>query len=120
MDVRGRNMVTGLPKTARLSSEEMRIALRDVTGQVVEAVHSVLEKTPPELAADIMDLGIVLTGGGAMLYGLDARIRHQTGISTMLADDPLSCVALGTGKALDFFDKFADGQDMDSVFRGKK
>lgn len=98
MDVRGRNMVTGLPKTARLSSEEMRIALRDVTGQVVEAVHSVLEKTPPELAADIVNRGIVVTGGGALLYGMDILIEQQTGVHAMTIRDALTAAVIGTGK----------------------
>lgn len=98
MDVRGRNMITGLPKTARLSSEEMRIALRDVTGQVVEAVHSVLEKTPPELAADIVNRGIVVTGGGALLYGMDILIEQQTGVHAMTIRDALTAAVIGTGK----------------------
>ena len=98
MDVRGRNMVTGLPKTARLSSEEMRIALKDVTGQVVEAVHSVLEKTPPELAADIVNRGIVVTGGGALLYGMDILIEQQTGVHAMTIRDALTAAVIGTGK----------------------
>ncbi len=98
MEVRGRNLVTGLPKSVPVSSSEIEEALRETTLQIVEAVHSVLEKTPPELAADIADRGIVLTGGGAMLRGLDELIQSKTGITTMVADDALTCVAIGTGK----------------------
>ncbi len=98
MEVRGRNLVTGLPKSVPVSSSEIEEALRETTVQIVEAVHSVLEKTPPELAADISDRGIVLTGGGAMLRGLDELISSKTGINTMVADDAMTCVAIGTGK----------------------
>ena len=83
VDVRGRNLVTGLPKTITVTSEETEEALKDTTSQIVEAVHSVLEKTPPELAADIADRGIVLTGGGSLLYGLEELIESKTGITTM-------------------------------------
>ncbi len=102
MDVRGRNLVTGLPKTVTVTSEETEEALRETTSQIVEAVHSVLEKTPPELAADISDRGIVLTGGGSMLQGLDELIEAKTGITTMVADDPMTAVAVGTGKFVEF------------------
>ena len=102
MDVRGRNLVTGLPKTITVSSDDTEEALKDATSQIVDAVHSVLEKTPPELAADIADRGIVLTGGGSMLYGLDELIESRTGITTMTADDPTTAVAIGTGKFVDF------------------
>ena len=98
MDVRGRNLVTGLPKTISVSSEETEDALKVTTGQIVEAIHSVLEKTPPELAADIADRGIVLTGGGCLLYGLDSLIEEKTGIMTATAEDPMTAVAIGTGK----------------------
>ena len=98
MDVRGHNLVTGLPKSVPISSSEIEEALRETTLQIVEAVHSVLEKTPPELAADIADRGIVLTGGGAMLRGLDELIQSKTGINTMVAEDAMVCVAIGTGK----------------------
>ena len=94
MEVRGRNLVTGLPKTLE--------ALREPALQIVDAVHNVLERTPPELAADIFDRGIVLTGGGALLSGLDALIEEKTGISTMIAEDPLTAVAIGTGKFIEF------------------
>lgn len=98
MDVRGRNLVTGLPKTISVSSEETEEALKSATQQIVEAIHSVLEKTPPELAADIADRGIVLTGGGCKLSGLEDLIEEKTGITTVTADDPLTAVAVGTGK----------------------
>ena len=102
MDVRGRNLVTGLPKTITVSSEETMEALHDATAQIVEAVHSVLEKTPPELAADIAERGIVLTGGGSLLHGLEELIEEKTGINTMTAEDPLTAVAIGTGKYVEF------------------
>lgn len=102
MDVRGRNLVTGLPKTISVTSEETEEALRETTSQIVEAVHSVLEKTPPELAADIADRGIVLTGGGCLLYGLEELIEEKTGITTMTAEDPMTAVAIGTGKFVEF------------------
>ncbi|NLY48497.1 MAG: rod shape-determining protein MreB [Clostridiales bacterium] len=102
MEVRGRNLVTGLPKTITVTSEETEEALRETTAQIVEAVHSVLEKTPPELAADIADRGIVLTGGGCLLYGLEQLIQEKTGITTMTAEDPMTAVAIGTGKFVEF------------------
>ena len=102
VDVRGRNLVTGLPKTITVTSEETEEALKDTTSQIVEAVHSVLEKTPPELAADIADRGIVLTGGGSLLYGLEELIESKTGITTMTAEDPMTAVAIGTGRYVEF------------------
>ena len=90
--------MTGLPKTITVTSEETEEALKDTTSQIVEAVHSVLEKTPPELAADIMDRGIVLTGGGAMLHGMDTLIEQKTGVSTLTVQDAMLVVAAGTGK----------------------
>jgi rod shape-determining protein MreB len=102
MEVRGRNLVTGLPKTISVSSEETEEALRETTAQIVEAVHSVLERTPPELAADIADRGIVLTGGGCLLYGLEELIEEKTGITTMTSEDPMTAVAIGTGKFVEF------------------
>lgn len=98
LDVRGRNLVTGLPKTVQVSSAEMEEALKETTNQIVEAIHSVLERTPPELAADIADRGIVLTGGGSLLRGLEDLIFAKTGINTMTAEDPLTAVAVGTGR----------------------
>lgn len=105
MEVRGRNLVTGLPKTITVTSEETEEALRETTSQIVEAVHGVLEKTPPELAADISDRGIVLTGGGALLQGLEELIEEKTGINTMTADDPMTAVAIGTGQFVEFLGK---------------
>ena len=102
VDVRGRNLVTGLPKTITVTSEETEEALKDTTSQIVEAVHSVLEKTPPVLAADIADRGIVLTGGGSLLYGLEELIESKTGITTMTAEDPMTAVAIGTGRYVEF------------------
>ena len=102
VDVRGRNLVTGLPKTITVTSEETEEALKDTTSQIVEAVHSVLEKTPPELPADIADRGIVLTGGGSLLYGLEELIESKTGITTMTAEDPMTAVAIGTGRYVEF------------------
>ncbi len=102
MDVRGRNLVTGLPKVVRVSSEETEEALREPAGQIVEAIHSVLEKTPPELAADIAERGIVLTGGGSLLRGLEDLIESKTGINTVRADEPMKAVAVGTGMYVEF------------------
>lgn len=102
MDVRGRNLVTGLPKTITVTSDETLDALKEITSQIVEAVHSVLEKTPPELAADVSDRGIVLTGGGSLLYGLEELIEEKTGITTMTAEEPMTAVAVGTGKFVEF------------------
>ena len=111
MDIRGRDMVSGLPKTVGITTAQVAEALQLSVTHIVDCVKKVLEETPPELAADIMNRGIVMTGGGAMLYGLDELIRRETDIPTALADDPLSCVALGCGKALDTFSKF-DGKAM--------
>ncbi len=101
MDIRGRDLLTGLPKTINVTVEQIAEAVHASVTRIVESVKKVLENTEPELASDIMDRGIVLTGGGAMLYGLDELIRRETQIPTYLAEDPLSCVAIGTGKALD-------------------
>lgn len=102
VEVRGRNLVTGLPKTVTVTSSETEEALRETTGQIVEAVISVLERTPPELSADILDRGIVLTGGGSMLRGLEELIEERTGINTMTAEDPMKVVAIGTGQFVEF------------------
>jgi rod shape-determining protein MreB len=98
MEIRGRNVSTGLPKTVVLSSEDVREALEDPVGQILEAVHSVLGKTPPDLAADVAERGIVLTGGGALLGGLEEVIGARTGINTMTAEHPSLAVALGAGR----------------------
>lgn len=101
MDVRGRSLVSGLPKTIHVSSDEMLEALTETAASIVEAVKNVLEHTPPELVGDISSRGIVLTGGGALIHGMDKLIQSETGIKTITADDAVSCVALGTGKALE-------------------
>ncbi len=101
IEIRGRDLVTGLPKTLVISPEEVREALREPIQAIVEAIKVTLERTPPELAADIMDRGIVLAGGGALLRGLDRLVSEETGMPVMLADEPLLCVARGTGKVLE-------------------
>ena len=111
MDIRGRDLTTGLPKTVTVFSSEMMEALDEPANLIVDAVHSVLEKTPPELAADISDKGIYMTGGGCLIDGLDKLLQERTGINVMIAEDAISCVALGTGKALDNLD------DMDKMRR---
>ena len=108
MEVRGRDLLSGLPKTVRMSAVETGEALNEPVEAIVQCVKAVLETTPPELAADIMDRGIVMTGGGALLYALDELIQKETGIPTYLAEDPLSCVALGTGKALESIGNLED------------
>ena len=101
-EVRGRNLLTGLPLTVNVTSTDMIEALKDPIQEIVETVHTVLERTPPELAADISNKGIILTGGGALLYGLDMLITEKTGIPVKIANEPISCVARGTGKALEW------------------
>jgi rod shape-determining protein MreB len=103
-EVRGRDMLTGLPKTVILTSEEVRRALDEPVTQIIEAIKSTLDKTPPELAADIMDRGIVLAGGGALVTGLDERLRHETQMPVHLAESPLTCVAVGSGRSLEEFE----------------
>ena len=104
MDIRGRDLLDGLPKTITIHSSEMLEAMIEPALMIVDAVHSVLEKTPPELAADISDRGIYMTGGGCLVDGLDKLLQEKTGINVMIAQDTVSCVALGTGKALDNLD----------------
>ena len=104
MEARGRNLDNGLPVTIKLHSSEIMEALIEPAMQIVEAVKGVLEKTPPELTADISERGIYMTGGGSLLYGLDKLIQQNTGINVMIAQDAISCVAIGTGKALDNLD----------------
>ncbi len=106
-EVRGRDMVSGLPHTVVVSSAEVRQALEEPLHAIVDAVRSTLDSTPPELAGDIMDRGIVLTGGGALLRGLDERIRHETQMPVHIAEDPLSSVAYGAGKCVEEFDALA-------------
>ena len=104
MDCRGRDLITGLPKTISVTADEMLEALADPINLIAEAVHYVLEKTPPELASDISTKGIVMTGGGALLYGLNKLIEKRTGIPVYVAEDPISCVAKGTGMSLNHLD----------------
>jgi rod shape-determining protein MreB len=104
MEIKGRHLVAGVPKTIEVSSEEVREAIQDPLNAIVESVKSALERMPPELAADIVDRGIVLAGGGALLKNVDGLIRDETGLPVMVADDPLTCVVLGSGKALDQLD----------------
>jgi len=104
IEVRGRDLVTGLPKTLTLTSSEIRDALAEPVATVVDAVRMTLEKTPPELAADIMDRGIVMAGGGSLLRGLDKYLAQETDMSVYVVDDPISCVAYGTGKILEEID----------------
>ena len=103
-EIRGRDLVTGLPKTIVVSTEEIRDAIEEPVSAIVDAVKVTLDKTPPELAADIMETGIVLTGGGALLHGLDARLQHETGMPMVIAPDPLHAVAIGSGQSLEEFD----------------
>src|SRR4051795_5216215 len=103
-EIRGRDLVTGLPKTIVVSTEEIRGALEEPVSAVVDAVKVTLDKTPPELAADIMEQGIVLSGGGALLHGIDARLQHETGMPIVIAPDPLHAVAIGSGQSLEEFD----------------
>ena len=100
MDIRGRDMVTGLPKTLKLTAKEINAAMQDPINSILEAIKVTLEKTPPELAADIMDRGIVMTGGGSLLDGFDRLISKETGMPVVVAENALDCVALGTGKVL--------------------
>ena len=104
MEVKGRDLVAGIPKTVVVNSDEIRDALSEPINTIVEAVMAALEKTPPELSADIVDKGIVLTGGGSQLRNLDVLLREETGLPVMLCDDPVSAVVLGSGKALDHID----------------
>ena len=126
LDVRGRNLITGLPKNITVTSEEMHEALQESVEAIADAVHGVLERTPPELAADIYERGIVMTGGGSLLYGLDKLIQQKTGIHAMVAEDAVSCVAIGTGRYIEFISETADeereekrGFDISGLFKKK-
>ena len=103
-EIRGRDMVSGLPKTVVLTSEEIRTALAEPLNQIIEAVKETLDRTPPELASDIMDRGIMLAGGGSLLQGLDERLREETQMPAHLAESPLTCVAVGSGRSLEEFE----------------
>ena len=109
MDIKGRCLMTGLPREFTVSSSEMIEAFEEVSTRILEAIHAVLERTPPELVADISTNGIVMTGGGSLLWGFDKLIESHTGIETRVADDAISCVAYGTGKSLESLDTMQDG-----------
>ncbi len=117
MEVTGRNLVSGLPKTVNVGSDEMIEALDEPVQAVLEAVHDVLERTPPEISSDIFDRGIVMTGGGALLYGLDMRIQQYTRVPCFVAEDAVSCVAIGTGKALENIDALKKNNALFSTSR---
>ena len=108
-DIRGRDLVSGLPRVIRMTSGDVYQAIAESIGLIVGAVKLVLETTPPELSADIIDRGIVITGGGALLHKIDQVISEETGIPVVIAEDPLACVALGSGKALDSLDILQEG-----------
>ncbi|APC79164.1 TPA: rod shape-determining protein [Clostridium botulinum] len=110
MEIRGRDLITGLPKVITISGKEVREALSEPVISIIEAIKTTLEKTPPELAADIMDKGIMLAGGGALLRGLDQLINEETHMPVHIAESPLDCVAVGAGKALDTIDKILDSK----------
>lgn len=108
MDIRGRDLVSGLPKNVTITSDEMMEALQEPVDAIVDCVHSVLERTPPELSSDIINKGIIMTGGGSLLHGLDQLIESKTSVPTTVADDPVSCVVKGTGRSLEDMDKYGD------------
>ena len=103
-EIKGRDLITGLPKTINVTSEEIRKALEEPVNAIIDAVRNTLDRCPPELAADVMERGIVLTGGGALLKGMDERLKHETGMPIHVAENPLSCVAIGSGKCLEEFE----------------
>ncbi|HXY28517.1 MAG TPA: rod shape-determining protein, partial [Acidimicrobiales bacterium] len=103
-EIRGRDLVSGLPKTIVVSTDEIRRAIEEPVSAIIDAVKVTLDRTPPELAADIMEQGIVLTGGGALLHGLESRLQHETGMPIVVARDPLNCVAVGSGQCLEEFE----------------
>ena len=116
MEVRGRDLVAGLPKTIEVTSQEIREALAEPITQIVERVKGVLEQTPPELSSDIIERGITLTGGGALLRGFDRLLSLATGIPVHVADDPLSCVAIGTGRALEEWDAIRQSDSLTPIY----
>ena len=109
MDVKGRCLLTGLPKTITVSSGEMLEAFEEPTERILESIHAVLERTPPELVADVSTNGIMMTGGGSLVYGFDKLITSRTGIATTVADNAIACVAEGTGKSLDMITDMQEG-----------
>ena len=119
-EIRGRDMISGLPKTVVLSSEDVRTALEEPVQQIIDAVKSTLDKTPPELASDIMDRGIMLAGGGSLLQGLDERLRQETEMPIHIAESPLTCVAVGSGRALEEFEVMRKSTRMSKRTRSKK
>ncbi len=119
-EIRGRDMISGLPKTVVLSSEDVRTALEEPMQQIIDAVKSTLDKTPPELASDIMDRGIMLAGGGSLLQGLDERLRQETEMPIHIAESPLTCVAVGSGRALEEFEVMRKSTRMSKRTRSKK
>ncbi len=106
MEIRGRNLITGMPATLTVTSTEMLEALEEPVNQIFDGVHGVLERTPPELMADISQRGIMMTGGGSLLYGIDRMLEAKVGVEIMIAENPIKCVAVGTGLALNIMDKF--------------
>ena len=108
MEIKGRNLIDGLPKNITITSEEIREALQDSLASVLEAIRVTLERTPPQLAADIIDHGITLSGGGALLRGLDSLISKETGMPVNVAENPLDCVVVGTGKVLEDIDRLKE------------
>ena len=116
-EIRGRSLVSGLPNTITITADEMFEAFEEPAYAIVDAVKAVLEKTPPELVGDISEKGIVMTGGGSLIWGLDRLITHETGISCSVADDSVSCVAIGTGKSLDMLDVLMDGKSRNKYNR---
>lgn len=114
MDIRGRDLLTGLPKTVTVTAEEISLALDDTVDAIVDAVKVTLERTPPELAADVMDRGIVLSGGGALLKNLDQVISDETKIPVFVTENPLESVAIGTGKSLDYIQQFRSSPSVSS------
>jgi rod shape-determining protein MreB len=107
LEIKGRDLVAGVPKTMRITSSQVREAIAEPVDAIIEAVRMALEQTPPELASDILDRGIILTGGGALLRGFDKRLRQETNLSVIVADDPLTCVAIGTGKCLENMQQYS-------------
>lgn len=126
MDIRGRNIVTGLPNTISISSDDICEALEESIENIISAILKVLEQTPPELSSDIFERGIVMTGGGSLLYGFDKIIKQRTGINTVIAEDAISCVALGTGKYIEYNSLQSNKQKykwlsiLKNLFRGKQ
>lgn len=117
MDIRGRDMISGLPKTLEISSKEIYEAMKEPIFNIIDAIKSTLEKTPPELSSDVMEFGIMLTGGGALLASIDTLIKDETGMPVHIAEEPLDCVAIGTGKALDNIDVLKKSYSRNKRFR---